>query len=163
MAGVDQQTTDVTLTPDQINWVIRRIAKWVQVLEDHETLPNSADVTHSSLLYRLLSGKEPLPVAPPRSFSRPNYALGEGMKVRVGTRFVPYDNSYIVLDQSQYEYADETKTTVRYPETGETFRLWQEQGEWYLQKTTATEGDFAGVADQAEGKKVDPQNAAVGD
>jgi len=59
--------------------------KWLWIREkweESEFPPRSLtqigiDAEHSSLLRRLLEGKEPLEYPPPRSFSYPNYSLAE--------------------------------------------------------------------------------------
>lgn len=40
-----------------------------------------ADVDHSALLHRLLSGKPPLPTPPPRRYSYPDYESGEVLEL----------------------------------------------------------------------------------
>lgn len=71
-----------------LQWVALRL-KWESRVEDNINdlgweeamkwllVPNSPDVHHSALLQRLLSGKEPLPVPPPKSHSYPWYSLIE--------------------------------------------------------------------------------------
>lgn len=58
---------------------IDAMSEWVRIRTSHgyraELTP--AEVDHSALLRRLLSGKPPLPEPPPRSFSYPWYELIE--------------------------------------------------------------------------------------
>lgn len=63
----------------RVEWIIGRIEKWYAVRERYiEGNPSMADVGHSALLWRLLSGDEALEYPPPRSFSYPNYHAAEG-------------------------------------------------------------------------------------
>lgn len=64
------------------------------------------DVDHSSLLRRMLEGKEPLPKAPPKAFSSPIYNLADtGRYIPFGVKFYPeglmgIDIPSVVIDQS---------------------------------------------------------------
>jgi hypothetical protein len=72
------------LTREHVDFIRTCMAKWIRIY--HQTLcrdPTEADVWHSSLLLRLLSGKEPLDKPPPVRHSRPDYALAEGEEVRI--------------------------------------------------------------------------------
>ena len=58
------------LTPEQRIFVTKAIATWFRILEENKRFPPTmADVSHSVLLQRLLSGKDPLPKVPPRACS----------------------------------------------------------------------------------------------
>lgn len=68
------------LTPGQVDFVVRCMSEWISLSGN---CPTDADVVHSSLLRRLLSGKEALDNAPPKRFAYPDYELGEGEPVKV--------------------------------------------------------------------------------
>lgn len=72
------------LTPQQVEWSRYQVARWFLVRQQWEKrdIPSSfgqlaADADHSALLYRLLSGKEPLPEPPPLRYGYPDYAAAE--------------------------------------------------------------------------------------
>ena len=60
-------------------WVIGCLLRWLEIrTENGKPFPQSAaqlsvDIDHSSLLSRLLSGKEPLPEPPPLRYGYPDY------------------------------------------------------------------------------------------
>lgn len=69
-------------TPEQIEWARHRVARWFEVRHEWEKRPVpttfnqlAADALHSALLYRLLSGKEPLPEPPPLYMGYPDYGV----------------------------------------------------------------------------------------
>ena len=76
-----------SLAPEQIRFVCRQIGRWLYLKEQHERnfgrgerrwkdgelTRLTVDVDHSALLYRLLSGKEPLPEPPPLEHAYPKY------------------------------------------------------------------------------------------
>ena len=68
------------LTREQMDFAVRCMSEWINL---SGSCPTSADVDHSSLLLRLLSGKKALDNAPPKRFSCPDYELGEGKPVGV--------------------------------------------------------------------------------
>jgi hypothetical protein len=92
------------LTREHVDFIRTCIGKWLRIY--HQSLgrdPTEADVWHSSLLLRLLSGKEPLDKPPPLRHSRPDYALAEGEEVRIFEIFtdtyapVPQNDEYVVV------------------------------------------------------------------
>jgi len=62
---------------------IDNLLRWLQIREENGiAFPSglsqfNADIGHSALLNRLMEGKEPLPIAPPRAYSYPWYHLIE--------------------------------------------------------------------------------------
>jgi hypothetical protein len=66
---------------DETNQTISCFHKWLSIREENDIpFPNNLlklriDMDHSALLRRLLEGKEPLPIPPPRAFSYPWYEL----------------------------------------------------------------------------------------
>ena len=69
---------EVLVTPEQAR---HAVVRWLEVraahgyADEHPVTP--AEASHSALLARLLSGKEPLPSPPPLSYSYPWYSLIE--------------------------------------------------------------------------------------
>ncbi len=62
------------LVPDDIEWVCDRVGLWIGLYAENKgRTPTRVDVDHSSLLRRLLSGKDALPDPPPTVHSYPAY------------------------------------------------------------------------------------------
>lgn len=78
---------DVKLTSHQAEFAIRCVEQYFLIKEKigQKLLPSRlmVDMSHSALLRRLLSGKEPLEKPPPKRFSYPCYELGEGEPVEI--------------------------------------------------------------------------------
>lgn len=54
------------------------LVKYIEIAREQygrEWLPQQVDICKSALFNRMLSGKEPLPFAPPRAFSYPRYDI----------------------------------------------------------------------------------------
>lgn len=83
------------LTEQQMDFARRCTSRWMQIYEKElKRLPNWCDADHSSLLGRLLSGKEPLDKPPPLRFSYPDYDLAEGKEVQVMEVWQLEENEY---------------------------------------------------------------------
>lgn len=78
-----------TLTRDQMYFARKQFARWLAIRDKHDpryqdlikegrTGQMMADIEHSSLLLRLLSGKEPLDEPPPLTHGYPDYKAVEG-------------------------------------------------------------------------------------
>jgi len=125
------------LTQEQIDFAVRCMARYINVREDHgHGLPNSADVDHSSLLRRLLSGKQPLEQPPPKRYSYPDYDLAEGKEGEIRELWerdddhplMREDGGHVVIDQHPYwEWEDREKKILRYVPTGDLYQ--------YMEKT----------------------------
>ena len=75
----ETQSTVDWITDKKVDWMVTRIEEWIAIRERYvEGNPSMADVGHSALLRRLLSGHSALEYPPPRSFSYPNYRVAEG-------------------------------------------------------------------------------------
>lgn len=70
------------LAEDTLRW-IRICRREGYCVDKDDGLPTDADLWHSSLLGRLIDGKEPLSAPPPLLNSYPCYALAEGDAVTV--------------------------------------------------------------------------------
>lgn len=109
------------LTDEQIQFVRMSIGTWLRVRRDDSEpgvplhCPSEADAHHSALLWRLLSGKAPLPKAPPRSYSSPDYDLGEGKVVTVIDspselpQRLPNEFGVVINQHVGYKWADKEK------------------------------------------------------
>ena len=109
------------LTDEDIRWIIGRVTTYVDVAGGSIGTPGPS---HSALLYRLLSGKEPLPVPPPKSYSRPDYDIGEGRPVVVN--FFEHIEGEVTVNQCRYKLIEKESDTVyllEYEPSGQRFRL----------------------------------------
>lgn len=96
----------------QIDFAVMCFKKYARIRDDNGYRPPSdVDIDHSSLLLRLLSGKEPLPKPPPKRHSYPCYDLGEGKPVRISELWQYDDESdKVVIDQSPaWNWIDKTQ------------------------------------------------------
>ncbi len=85
---------------------------------------NSADISHSSLLWRLLTGEPPLEKVPPKSFSYPNYELAEGKEetiLEIWKDKFSESNDIWYIDQSCW-YSEDGKI-FKWPASGELYQL----------------------------------------
>jgi hypothetical protein len=72
------------LSEIQIDFAQSCASKWIRIYNKHlKRYPNEHDADHSSLLRRLLSGKEALDKPPPLRHSYPDYDLAEGEEVEI--------------------------------------------------------------------------------
>ena len=91
---------------------IAALLRWLDIREENgRPFPGSldqlrADIDHSSLLYRLYSGKEPLPEAPPRAMSYPDYELVETGKG------LPYDVSFHYIEEKNILYIEQMQWRI---------------------------------------------------
>ena len=128
--------------------VLSCVGRWLDLKNGSRREPTgSADLHHSALLQRLLAGKDPLPLPPPRRFSYPDYSLAEGTEVRPeeiacyreGTAepISPSDaqsGDSVVIDQNSWrvEGREEGALILVWPETGERYRAREQDGSWRL-------------------------------
>lgn len=96
-------------THEQIDFAIDCYKKYYRIREDNGyNSPRDVDIDHSSLLRRLLSGKEPLPKPPPKRYSYPSYDLGEGKPVKISELWEYED--MVVIDQSkEWKWVDKVQ------------------------------------------------------
>jgi hypothetical protein len=123
----------IGLTDSQANFAIKQICRWMNTCEDNERhVISSADVSHSSLLYRLLKGLPLLEKAPPKRFSYPCYELAEGKEVAIsevhensGAVWADFDNVVVVVvDQgAEYMWHNKEKQVLRHVPTGDLYQL----------------------------------------
>lgn len=122
----------IGLTDSQANFAIKQICRWMNTCEDNERhVASSADVSHSSLLYRLLKGLPLLEKAPPKRFSYPCYELAEGKEVAIsevrensGARWADFDNIVVVVDQgAEYMWHDKDRQILQHVPTGDLYQL----------------------------------------
>jgi hypothetical protein len=119
----------VPLTPDQIDFAIEAVGKWLSIKEDNNLQTKNPDAKHSVLLHRLLTGQEALKYPPPRSFSNPNYSLGEGQPTRI-THLRETENvdpltlrNQVIVDQDdRWVWENDEKTILRFLPTGELYK-----------------------------------------
>jgi hypothetical protein len=119
------------LSREQIYFATRCMSEWIRIRQDNGYgYPTSADVDHSSLLFRLLSGKKALDKPPPTRFSYPDYALAEGEIVGISDLCISRsfsDAEYnVIIDQSlEWKWIDEGKGILQHKTWG-LFKTWIE-------------------------------------
>lgn len=91
------------LSEDQAGFAAVCVTKWVSIKEDVGQRVTVADPSHSALLMFLLMGGEPLKKAPPKLYSRPSYALGNGEPVELWQEpfEFPGEEYSVVIGQSR--------------------------------------------------------------
>lgn len=67
------------------------------------SFPSDADIDHSTLLDRLLNGKQFLPEPPPLAFSYPMYSLAETGSYTPHEVLIDKDHNSVVIDQSRWQ------------------------------------------------------------
>jgi hypothetical protein len=101
----------MTMTPEEKR-VAHAVVRWLQIKlqfeERYDPLrgPTLADVDHSSLLQRLLDGKEPLPVPPPKQYSYPAYHLVEEDGPQYVYEVWFNDPGQVVIEQSPWQIVE---------------------------------------------------------
>jgi len=111
----------IGLSNSQIHYAIKRVGLW---LDKIKSKPSSADADHSALLFRVLSGKDPLPKPPPCRMSRPWYELGEGNPIELHSDFdkiVEINGKVSVGNSGPFEWHNKKRNILVYPPTGELF------------------------------------------
>jgi hypothetical protein len=130
-----------TLSNEQVAYAIDKMQKWAQTCEEHDRGTRAVDISHSSLLCRLLIGKPLLEFPPPRAFSYPAYQMVEQEECQIhelwerekdtiysyGEEY-PCEGPVVVIDQTaEYTWEDREKKIVLHVPTG---LRWQ-----YFEKT----------------------------
>ena len=118
-----------TLTPNE---AVEAVERWLSVLhsEEHDP-PRPPDPSHSSLLWWLLHGNEPLPHPPPVFYSRPDHGVELGEERRVRLMEIEHEGmreivgSVAVNQGTQWEVVerDGDTWTLRWPPSGTLYRL----------------------------------------
>lgn len=125
------------LTPEQIDFVIRQVSLWVRTCEDNGRGICTPDVSHSSLLHRLLSGRPLLEKPPPRAFSYPCYEMVEQEEVKIhdfwemnrdyifeGGQRISVTPPVVCIDQSpSYVWDDKEQRIIRHVPSGLRWQL----------------------------------------
>ncbi len=131
----------IELTREQIGFAIKAMSSYTRILEEQKKgSPTPADIDHSALLNRLLSGKEPFPEPPPLFYGYPCYELEEGEQVVVGSIFHDRPNNRVAINQSrdwepETELGSENTGVVVHIPTGKKYLLYRGSYEaWTLQE-----------------------------
>lgn len=112
----------------QIAFVQRCVRDWMDICEENKRGYGPPDVSHSALLHRLLSGKKALPVPPPKSFSYPNYSLGEGLKTEIHdiVEMDMFDPPTVIEQHRGWKWLDKEKGLLLHIESNEVYHFWTE-------------------------------------
>ncbi|QVL30641.1 hypothetical protein KIH39_17505 [Telmatocola sphagniphila] len=119
--------------------------RWIEIrAENGHAVPSflvglEEDVKHSSLLRRLISGKEPLPEAPPESFGQPWYELIENGRA-IATEVEPWEwapEKKLTINKGVWtivEKINEADYLVCFREPGDRFRISRERDHWLISR-----------------------------
>jgi hypothetical protein len=121
------------------------VLRWLAIREDNNIPPPGRfhhledDVVHSSLLRRLIEGKEPLPEAPPESFGQPWYELMEkGFARNLRVSELRWGRgSHLIINHGLWQVVREESPEsciVTHRRNGQPYRLKREAEEWTLQR-----------------------------
>ena len=106
-----------------------------------------ADMTHSSLLSRILNGKEPLPTPPPRAYAYPWYSLIEDGKAEISDVHFHKDAGYqgeVIICQSGWKVAEkrsDAEYLLQYQYTTKDGLRWSDEL-WKLSAITPANGSW---------------------
>jgi hypothetical protein len=118
---------NIKLSNSQIAYAINKFSSWIDFRSRNgDGNPTSADISHSALLERMLSGKEPLEHAPPKRMSYPWYALSDGEKIKINTVFekvVERDGLVFVAGAGPFNWESKEEGILVFPSSGEKFLL----------------------------------------
>jgi len=133
------------LTEEQVQFVINRMSEWIRVKQKFEYpedknaecpihadrytdyRPTSADVDHSSLLLRLLRGKDSLTHPPPIRFAYPDYNLAEGKEVEILD--ITNTSDGVIIDQRRsWVWEDKERSILKHIPTNCLYHYWTEIG-----------------------------------
>jgi hypothetical protein len=130
-----QQTEDETR-------IAAAVLRWIAVAREHGRenlygpawMPGSIDAAKSSLLRRLLDGKEPLPVPPPRAHSYPWYEIVETGRTQLSAMFIegPYDRA----EGTFIHVAQHPWKVLRTEGAGRWIVSYRDGEEWLLRRLT---------------------------
>lgn len=90
------------MNQQEINFAIQCFSKYISIYKKEKGKnPTEADIDHSALLNRLLSGKGAFPNPPPKMWGSPAYALFEGESVQIHEiNFWALENEFnVVINQ----------------------------------------------------------------
>lgn len=131
------------LTEEQTKFVLKAFGQYLDVWEREldGRLPTSVDAAHSALLPWLLAGYEPLPVPPPKLYSRPCHSLDAfpgNAKVRVDKPWKhELENSHrgadTVVGQDPY-FKDLGKDRYEYVQNGHVYVVTEEDGHYFVSR-----------------------------
>lgn len=136
------------MTPDELQRITKAVSEWVRLRDrpDYTAALTPAEVEHSALLRRLLSGQSALPEPPPRSYSYPWYELIEnGISTCECWEMTDEQRSVwggrgptLIVNQTPWELLRKE---------GDTFIVTHERapGEWRVRPGTDEELDIAAV------------------
>lgn len=127
------------LTQEQIEWVHLQVATWLGFSNVDASMAGAA---HSSLLTRLLEGKEPTKYIPPLACSYPWYPLEDGERCPLDHSTGPEQSvrsdHHIVIAQTRYlkvDWDDATLTgLLQYELNGQKYRVTRDDSGVWFQK-----------------------------
>jgi hypothetical protein len=130
----------VILSEEEQQFALDCFCEWAYIVENYSPpgrSVSSADIDHSSLLKRLLSGDRPFEFAPPKLYSYPCYelALGEKIQIEAPMRYsaANHPDCLIIGQNHLWEWYDKNKKIVTHTPSKRQFQLTVETDGHFLQ------------------------------
>lgn len=111
-----------SLSVEQIEFACKQVQQWMAICEENGRNVGPADVDHSSLLRRLLSGKAAHPEPPPKRFSYPAWELVESDEVEIHDLY-DRDQEVFIDQHGGYSWVDKENGVVRYDRLDITYQI----------------------------------------
>lgn len=109
-------------TTNQIEQICNIVKRYLEICEYNEKQTTSNDVVNSSLLRRLLSGKDALAYPPPYRFGFPAYELIESDEIQIQD-FEVKENEIFIDGHGGYSWLDIEKKIICYNRLNLKFEL----------------------------------------
>lgn len=110
------------LTTNQIEFACECVSKWFQICENNQKEVDPSFIQNSSLLRRLLSGKEAHTNPPPLRFGYPAWEIVESPEIQV--QFVKEDGDNLTIDgHDGYIWVNKSENILKYTRLNLHFKL----------------------------------------
>lgn len=139
------------LKPEQIEFACKAFQIWMSTCEENKRYYSEANVDHSVLLRRLLSGKELHEQPPPKRNSYPAWELvelkeGEEIEIIGLCEYDHGDGPILLIDQHDgYVWENKEDKILRYPRLKLRFQYFEKEISWN-KKVNGVEKSFSSTA-----------------
>ena len=120
------------LNEEQQEFALECFCEWSYIVENYNPPGHkitSADIDHSSLLKRLLSGEKALEAPPPKLYSYPCYELALGEKIQIEEPKEYDDDEDLVIGQNHlWKWHDKDKKIVTHLPSKRQFQWTSHEG-----------------------------------